>query len=128
MGSLFLIVAGLYGALAVALGAAAAHGLESRLSGEAIAWVETAARYMLAHALALLGCVALLGHARKRSVVAAGIAFAVGVLLFCGSLLGLAFLDIRGAGRIAPFGGLALILGWLLLSFAGITYLRPRRD
>jgi uncharacterized membrane protein YgdD (TMEM256/DUF423 family) len=128
MGSVFLIVAGLYGALAVALGAAAAHGLESRLSGEAISWVETAARYMLAHALALLGCSALLGRAKNGLVVTAGIAFALGVLLFCGSLLGLAFLEARGAGRIAPFGGLSLVLGWLLLSIAGITYLKTRRN
>lgn len=128
MPSLFLIVAGLYGALAVGLGAAAAHGLETHLSPEAVEWVSTASRYMLAHALAVLGCATLERIAPSRFLVLAGFAFMIGIALFCGSLLTIAFMDFRAAGAIAPFGGFCLIMGWLCLSIAGYHHIKNRRD
>jgi len=40
----------------------------------------------------------------------------VGIVLFSGSLYALSLTDIRILGAITPFGGLAFILGWLLLA------------
>jgi uncharacterized membrane protein YgdD (TMEM256/DUF423 family) len=107
--------AGIAGALAVLLGAFGAHGLEARVADpELLAIWETAARYHLAHALAL-GLVA--AHpARPR---AAGVAFIVGITIFSGSLYLLVLTGARWLGAITPVGGLSLIAGWVLLALAG---------
>lgn len=109
----------LLGGLAVAFGAFGAHALEARVSAERLATFETAARYQLVHAVAIIAA-ALLGGERA---VLAGIAFLVGVALFSGSLYLLVLTGARWFGAIAPLGGLALIGGWVLLALAGIREL-----
>ncbi|MBY0406330.1 MAG: DUF423 domain-containing protein, partial [Rickettsiales bacterium] len=47
----------------------------------------------------------------------ARLAFAAGVVLFCGSLYAKGF-ALLGAAPLAPAGGMLLMLGWLLLCFA----------
>lgn len=127
------ILAGLYGAAGVALGAASAHGLEERLSPQALVWMATASRYMLWHAPALGICAALLLNAiphtaARNLLIAATALFALGTLLFCGSLLTLALGGPRGAGAIAPFGGMAMILGWIGLGTAGALMAKRTSD
>jgi uncharacterized membrane protein YgdD (TMEM256/DUF423 family) len=106
------------GALAVAAGAFAAHGLKSRLAPDLLAVFETAARYHLIHALAL--CLAAVAAERlaPRPAKAAAVFFAVGILLFSGSLYLLALTGTRGFGFVTPFGGAAFIAGWLALAGA----------
>lgn len=116
---LFLFCAGLAGAAGVALGAYAAHGLQ----GGAQELVEKASRFMLLHALALLG-VALLQRPGARWVAAAGGLFIAGILLFCGALLGLGLFSWPVA-YVTPFGGTSFILGWLALA---ISALRDRQS
>ena len=53
------------------------------------------------------------------------LAFAIGVALFCGSLYALALGAPRFLGVITPFGGVALIAGWLTVALA---YLRSSRN
>lgn len=106
--------AGIAGALAVALGAFGAHGLEERVSAEALAWWETGARYHLAHAVAL-GLVA--AHPRPGRV--AGLAFAIGILLFSGSLYAMTLTGVRWLGAVTPLGGIAFITGWVALAATG---------
>lgn len=118
MTRILLTAAGLLGALGVGFGAAAAHGLESRMTPQAIGWVATASEYMLWHAAALAACAFA---APSRWIAAAGLFFAVGTALFSGSLLALAFLGLPGMGAVAPVGGTALIVGWLTLAVAGAT-------
>jgi uncharacterized membrane protein YgdD (TMEM256/DUF423 family) len=124
-----LILAGLLGAAGVALGAASSHGLEDRLTPEALDWMATASRYMLWHALAIglcgaLACCLTAGRALAALKTAAAL-FTLGILLFCGSLLTLAFGGPRAAGAVAPIGGSALILGWLALAAAGLFAKSP---
>ncbi|HZN54525.1 MAG TPA: DUF423 domain-containing protein [Candidatus Polarisedimenticolaceae bacterium] len=111
----FAIGAGL-AAAGVALGAFGAHALKGRLSSEALAIWETAARYHLIHALALLAT----GWAAERWpggwTTAAGWAFVTGIVIFGGSLYGLALTGARALGAITPFGGLCLIAGWICLA------------
>lgn len=116
----FKIAAGLLGAAGVGLGAGAAHGLESRLTPEAIGWVETASRYMLIHALVILICTLDVLWQSTRLQRLTALFYLLGTGIFCGSLLCLAFLDLRMAGAFAPIGGLFLIFGWLLLAWSGI--------
>ncbi|HYD98553.1 MAG TPA: DUF423 domain-containing protein [Alphaproteobacteria bacterium] len=112
------IFAGLSGALAVALGAWAAHGLEARFGVRAAELVRLGSQYQLVHALALLAALALAGQGagRRAARVAAG-GFMLGSVLFCGALYALAFGLPRGFGAVAPLGGLAFIAGWLALAF-----------
>nr|WP_302504362.1 DUF423 domain-containing protein [Geoalkalibacter halelectricus] len=44
----------------------------------------------------------------------------LGVLLFSGSLYVMVLTGIRGLGMITPIGGVAFLIGWLLLALAGI--------
>jgi uncharacterized membrane protein YgdD (TMEM256/DUF423 family) len=105
--------------LAVAAGAFGAHALEGKLEPRAQAVFETAARYQMYHALALM-IVGLLASSRAHSGKAlsvAGWAFAIGTVLFSGSLFGLALSGIRWLGAITPLGGVAFLVGWLALAF-----------
>jgi uncharacterized membrane protein YgdD (TMEM256/DUF423 family) len=102
----------------VALGAFAAHGLQTRLGADMLATFETAVRYQMYHALALLAVG--WAHTRWPSAVltAGGWLFFAGVLLFSGSLYALSLSGVRWLGAITPLGGLAFLAGWLCLAWA----------
>lgn len=128
MGRFAFIVAGLHGAVAVALGAYGAHGMAAS-GDQAVAWVERGSLYQLVHAVALAAVAASLGaavaHAERVALGAAALAFALGPALFSGALYALAFTEVGSLGPVAPLGGLAMILGWLALIAVGL--LRTRR-
>lgn len=117
MARLFLLLAGLSGFLAVGLGAFGAHGLERWLADSSDAerrleWWTTAAHYHLTHALAL-GLAAWLAH--QRAGAAAGVAgagFALGTVVFSGSLYAMTLTGARWLGAITPIGGTMLLVGW----------------
>nr|WP_298682253.1 DUF423 domain-containing protein [uncultured Dongia sp.] len=115
----WLGLAGFHGAMAVAFGAWAAHGAEAVLPPSAIDWVRTGASYQLWHAVALLGIAALAARQSVRLVTISGLAFALGALLFSGSLYLLAWNGPPMLVYLTPIGGALLILGWLLLLIAG---------
>lgn len=107
-----------YGFLAVALGAFGAHALKARLSTEMLAIWRTGVEYHFYHALALL----LLGVIARQTpsplLNASGYCFALGILLFSGSLYALALSEVRILGAVTPFGGLLFLAGWVLLGYA----------
>ncbi len=70
------------------------------------------------HALALLGVALLATQIPGRLVTWAGASFAVGILLFSGSLYVLTLTGVSKLGIITPFGGLAFLSGWLCLGLA----------
>ena len=104
-------------ALAVALGAFAAHGLRSRVSPEALQIFETGARYHMYHALGLVAVGWAIARWPGGWASAAGWLFVTGTVLFSGSLYLLAVTGVRALGAVTPFGGLAFILGWLALAW-----------
>lgn len=105
------------GFVAVGLGAFAAHALGERLDPRSLQVFETGVRYQFFHALALL-ILALLGtQVPGAGVRIAGWCFLAGILLFSGSLY-LVALSGRGVwGAVAPFGGTALLAGWIALAW-----------
>jgi len=117
--SAILILAGVLGASAVGLGAWAAHGLEASHGRRAVELVDTAVRYQLVHALAACIAVILSSPRNSRWLTISAWLFVMGAVLFCGALHLLAFGAPRWLGMVAPFGGLALIAGWLSLALAG---------
>jgi len=110
--------AALNGALAVGLGAFAAHG-----AGPAVkVLLTTGAHYQLVHALLALFCA--LWPARGRLTAVAGWLAAAGGLIFALALSSIGLLGLTGMGAVAPIGGVLMILAWLLLAFAALR-LRP---
>lgn len=126
--SAVLILVGALGASAVALGAWAAHGLEASHGRRAVELVDAAVRYQLAHALAASVAVALSWLRDSRWLSIAAWLFVIGAVLFCGALHALAFGAPRWLGAVAPFGGLALITGWLALAVGGWQSSRRSTD
>ena len=118
MARLWLLLSAFAGFTGVALGAVAAHGLKGRLTPEYLAVFQTGTHYQLIHALALFGVGLLALHMPGRLVNLAGGAFAVGILLFSGSLYLLTLSGIGKLGMITPFGGVAFLIGWLCLGLA----------
>jgi uncharacterized membrane protein YgdD (TMEM256/DUF423 family) len=114
----FLMLAAFFGFTGVALGAFAAHGLKSRLSAEYLAIFHTGVTYQLVHTLALMGVALLATQIPGRLIAWAGASFAIGILLFSGSLYLLALTGFGKLGIITPFGGLAFLVGWFCLGLA----------
>ncbi|HEX8168662.1 MAG TPA: DUF423 domain-containing protein [Beijerinckiaceae bacterium] len=108
-------LAGLSGLAGVAVSAAAAHAAGGQN-------LETAGRFLLIHAAALIGLAALAGAGLVHPALAraAGWALLLGVALFAGDLTYRAF---RGAGLFpmaAPSGGILLMIGWALVALAAL--------
>lgn len=114
----FLLLAAFAGFTGVALGAFAAHGLKARLSAEYLAVFQTGVHYQLIHALALFGVALLLQRLPSALLQVAGSLFALGIVLFSGSLYLLTLSGIGKLGMITPLGGLAFLAGWLCLGLA----------
>jgi len=116
---LFISLAALSGFLAVGFGAFGAHALRTRLDESALAVYQTAVQYHFYHSLALLGVgLFCLWQPQSRLLVSSGWAFALGILVFSGSLYLLSLTGIRWLGAITPIGGLAFMVGWFLLFLA----------
>jgi uncharacterized membrane protein YgdD (TMEM256/DUF423 family) len=136
MGSVaWLRIGALMGFLAVGFGAFGAHSLKDRLkpavsdSTDEAAFklrrlenFETASRYNMIHALALVA-VGLLAPAGRSSpaLAIAGWSFVLGIVLFSGSLYAYGLTGLRWLGAITPFGGLGFLAGWLALAWAAGT-------
>ena len=119
-GWLFVALAGVFGCTAVAAGAFAAHGLAGMVTAERAAAFRTAAEYQMYHAIALLAVGVLVNQWGGRWLATAGWLFAVGTVVFSGSLYLLVLTDTPWLARVTPFGGAALLLGWLSLMVAAI--------
>lgn len=113
-------IGSILGALGVLLGAFGAHALRARLSPEMMGVWKTAVEYHFYHALALLLVGMLARELRTPALDAATLCFALGVLLFSGSLYVLALSNLRWLGAITPVGGLLFLVGWGLLAWAGL--------
>jgi uncharacterized membrane protein YgdD (TMEM256/DUF423 family) len=124
MTRIFIVLSGLLGFTAVALGAFGAHGLRSRLGSlpdgvKRLEWWNTAAHYHLTHALAL-GLAAWLVHrGAGRWGLVAGWSFVAGVALFSGSLYLMTITGHTKLGAITPLGGLLFLVGWAAIVVAG---------
>lgn len=108
----------LLGLIGVAAGAFGAHGLRNRLTPDLLDTWETAVRYQLVHALALLATAWALTRWPGAPARAAGWLFLAGTLVFSGSLYLLCLSGARWLGAVTPIGGLALLTGWGCLAWA----------
>jgi uncharacterized membrane protein YgdD (TMEM256/DUF423 family) len=114
----FFVLGALFGMIGVAAGAFGAHALRSRLPAPMLDVFETAARYQMYHALALLAAAWAVDRWGGAAGVVAGWAFVVGIVVFSGSLYLLALTGTRWLGAITPIGGAAFLLGWAMLGLS----------
>jgi uncharacterized membrane protein YgdD (TMEM256/DUF423 family) len=112
--------------LAVILGAFAAHGLKATLDTQQLALFETASRYQMYHALALLvvGVMLTSPQFSQSLLKLAALAFILGIILFSGSLYLLALVGISWFGAITPLGGIAFLSGWFIMMVAALKPVR----
>jgi uncharacterized membrane protein YgdD (TMEM256/DUF423 family) len=115
MDRLFFALGSASALVAVGAGAFGAHGLRARLAPDLLAVFETAARYQMYHALALLALAWATTRWPGPWPARAGWLFLIGTLLFSGSLYALALSGARWLGAITPFGGAAFLAGWTCL-------------
>lgn len=122
-----LIIVGILGALAVSLGAFAAHGLKPHLSPYQQDIFKTGNQYHFIHLLAMFMLVFWLDKYDHPMLRRAFWAMFLGIVLFSGSLYLLAIHDIFALpkailGPITPLGGLCFIIGWVLLIIYAVKY------
>jgi uncharacterized membrane protein YgdD (TMEM256/DUF423 family) len=105
----------------VLLGSLGAHGLKPRFDDVHLRIFETAVRYQLWHAIALVS-IGVTPAATARGMNVAFALFLVGIALFSGTLYGFALGGPIWLGLLTPIGGLSFMAGWLMVAFA----VRPR--
>jgi uncharacterized membrane protein YgdD (TMEM256/DUF423 family) len=118
MDRLFFSLGAVFAMIAVAAGAFGAHALRERLGPEYLAVFETAARYQMYHALALLAVAWAVNRWPGPLLTWAGWLFMVGIVLFSGSLYALALTGARWLGAVTPLGGVAFLAGWVCLALS----------
>ena len=102
------------GFIGVSAGAFGAHALRETLAPDRLSIFETGVRYLFYHLPALFA----VGwfeeqYGRSPTSEVVGGLFALGILLFTGSLWALSLSGIRGLGAITPLGGLSFLAGWI---------------
>lgn len=113
------LAAGVFGLTGVIMGAYGAHGLAARgVSAAQLASWDTAVKYQMFHALALLMTSVWMRQSAPPVLTVSGIAWFIGVLLFSGSIYILVLGGPRWLGPVTPLGGVALMIGWAALLLA----------
>ncbi|MEL0168893.1 MAG: DUF423 domain-containing protein [Pseudomonadaceae bacterium] len=119
MAKWLLLLASLSGFTGVALGAFAAHGLRGKLSENMLSVFQTGVSYQLWHTMALIGVALLLLRSPDSTLLkATGVLFALGIVLFSGSLYLLTLTGVGKLGMITPLGGMLWLAAWLCLGLA----------
>ncbi|MED4584639.1 DUF423 domain-containing protein [Brevibacillus choshinensis] len=114
---LFLMLGSISGFLSVALGAFGAHALKEKLDEYSLGIFHTGVTYQTTHALALIAVAFLIKwYPDSSGLTWAGWCFAIGTLIFSGSLYALAASGVKVLGAITPIGGLLFLVGWALLA------------
>lgn len=113
-----IILAGLFGALAVAAGAFGAHGLRDQVDARDLEIWSTGAHYQLLHAAVLLA-LGLIGADDSPWRARASLLMLVGLVIFPGTLYAMVLGAPRWLGAVTPIGGMCWILGWLAVAVYG---------
>jgi uncharacterized membrane protein YgdD (TMEM256/DUF423 family) len=119
------LIVGVLGMTGVTLGALGAHALKTQLaaSEQTETW-RTAVLYHLLHTVAILAMTLNYRDPARvdgsRFLLITCILWAVGIILFSGSLYALALGGPLWLGPITPIGGLALLIGWGCILISGL--------
>ena len=119
MQKLVLLTAAVLGGVSVGIGAFGAHALRAMLEANGrLDTFETAVKYQFYHTLVLLAIGILMYHIPDKRLGYAALAMLGGVFVFSGSLYILCLTGTRWWGAVTPFGGVLMIVGWILLAIS----------
>lgn len=110
-----LITGAVLASLGVTLGAFGSHALENLVDSQRIETWQTAVRYQLIHALALLALGAVQLQTTQQRLIGPAYCLALGSVIFSGSLYALVLLNLPVLGVLTPLGGLGQLAGWIWL-------------
>jgi len=114
LAAVLLIYAGLAGAAGVGLAAAGEHGND-------MAALTPPAYFLIMHATAAAAIIAVASRAEHPGAfLLAALVLLAGATLFSGDIAARTLWSVRLFPMAAPIGGSTMIIGWLLLSAAGI--------
>ncbi len=128
-----LVVGMIMAGLAVVIGAFGAHGLSMMITevskgstdveainrhAKRLANWDTGSTYQMYHAFGLIVAGLICNRSNQKFCTIAGWLFLTGIVLFSGSLYAITLSGQTWPGRIAPLGGSAFIIGWILLAIA----------
>jgi uncharacterized membrane protein YgdD (TMEM256/DUF423 family) len=122
-----IIIGSLLAGTAVVLGALNAHALKVYFDADTTASFDTGVRYQMYHALVILILAALTNQISEKKLATARWLFAVGTLLFSGSIYLLCafksngIIGLTGLGILTPIGGLVLIIAWSYLLISALS-------
>lgn len=114
-------VGSIFAALAVGLGAFGSHSLRNSASPRELEIFETAVRYHMYHAIALVTVGFLLSKIDAMTLRVSTYLFAVGILLFSGSLYAMVLTGHKWLGAVTPFGGVFFVVAWILVAVSVFT-------
>lgn len=119
----YIRIGGIYGAIAVLMGALGSHFLKGMMKPDDVPIYQTAVDFQFIHALGLLFIgLKMKKYPRSVRLNNAGKLFTFGVILFSGSLYLLTLIrtledeSLDLLGSLTPFGGGLLIIGWIVIS------------
>ena len=112
----YIIIGAILSAVGVALGAFGSHSLKTKLNPEQLIVFDIATRYLMYHSLGILA-IGILAYNVPESVVRTpAIIMIIGIFFFSGSLYLISLKSLTNLGALAPVGGTAFIVSWVLLA------------
>ncbi|NOU92235.1 DUF423 domain-containing protein [Paenibacillus sp. LMG 31456] len=123
MNARFVIIGSICAFLSVAFGAFGAHMLKDVLTPDSLSVFQTGVQYQMMHSLGLLALGIAAGFMPgSKHLIRAGWFLLAGMVLFSGSLYVLSLTGIKMLGIITPFGGVAFLIGWILVALAAFRH------
>ena len=122
MKNYWITTGGIFGFLAVMLGAFGAHGLKETLSPEMMDIFRTGVLYHLIHSVIIL----VIGISGNRKFFKAALMFTIGIILFSFSLYLYSVTSIKTFAMITPLGGVSFLIGWLMVIISGVSISRNK--
>lgn len=117
----FVAIGGLFSLAAVISRALSSHKIRPLLTARGtLDNFNLASDYLLLHGIALIGVGVMLRVFPEAPLARAGYAFILGSVLFQGSVMVKSLVGLGPLGMITPLGGLCLMTGWVLLTYAGL--------
>lgn len=108
-----LIIGSILMVIGISIGAFGAHGLKDILEENGtLSTFQTGVEYLFYNSIGIL-IISLSGKDNKMKSFAI-ISIILGIILFSFSLFTLSITGIKALGIITPFGGLSMIIGWIL--------------
>lgn len=112
----WVVIGGIFGFTAVALGAFGAHSLRNVLNNEMLEIYKTGVLYHLIHSL-IIASIGLFGNTKYNL---SAWFLSIGIILFSGSLYAYSISAIKIFAMITPIGGISFLIGWSLIIISSL--------